>query len=265
MKHERLIESLPAYLEGALAEAKQREIADHLKTCKSCREEVAALETVLASFGQEKELVPPASLRKNFEAMLEKEKLEAVKVVPLPDEKQKTKHKLAYSLLKLAAGITLLIGAYALGEFQNSRQVNQEIASLEAQQVELKQTTMLSLMENRSASRRIQGVSYIEEFPNPDEAIVKALADRILQDENANVRLTAVEALQQFTASETVKNAFIEALKKEKDPNIQIIIIQTLVKIQEKKAIEPMRQLLQEETTQPFIKEQIKSSLPNII
>ncbi|MEC7263138.1 MAG: HEAT repeat domain-containing protein, partial [Bacteroidota bacterium] len=61
-----------------------------------------------------------------------------------------------------------------------------------------------------------------------------------------------------------VKNVLIEALEKEKNPSIQVAIIQTLVQIQEKKAAEPMKKLLEKEDTQPFIKEQIKAVLPSL-
>ena len=89
--------------------------------------------------------------------------------------------------------------------------------------------------------------------------------DACCMDENDNVRLTAFEALSRFTSSEKVKEVFLEALGKEKNPSIQIAIIQVLVQIQEKKAVEPMQRLLEQEDTQPFIKEQIKTGLPKII
>ena len=87
----------------------------------------------------------------------------------------------------------------------------------------------------------------------------------MLYDENTNVRLTAVEALREFANSEAVKEAFITALQNEKDPSIQITLIHTLVEIQEKKAIQPMRRLLEQQETQPFVKQQIESLLPKII
>ena len=76
--------------------------------------------------------------------------------------------------------------------------------------------------------------------------------------------MTAFEALVKFTSSETVKNTFIEALEQEQNPSIQVAIIQALVQIQEKKAAEPMKKLLEKEDTQPFIKDQIRAVLPSI-
>lgn len=152
-----------------------------------------------------------------------------------------------------------------MGKYQQEEKSGKEIALLTNESMQVKQMAMLSLMENKSASKRIQGVNYIDEFSKPDEAIVMALADRMLYDENINVRRTAVEVLGGFTASETVKNSYIKALKIEKDPGIQIAIIQILGQLREKKAIAPMKYLLEQEDTQPYVKKQLESTLPQII
>ena len=165
---------------------------------------------------------------------------------------------------KIAAGIALLVGAFFFGKQRQAQSSNIQIAQLANESQGLKQTAMLSLMGSKSASKRIQGVSYIEEFDVPDDAIVNALADRMLHDENTNVRRTAVEVLSEFTASETVKSSFIKALKTEKDPGIQISIIQVLGKIQEKKAVAPMKYLLDQEDTQPYVKDELKISTPTV-
>ena len=58
------------------------------------------------------------------------------------------------------------------------------------------------------------------------------LLTAIIYDENDNVRMTAFEALVNFTSSEIVKTTFIEALEQEQNPSIQVAIIQALVQIQ---------------------------------
>ncbi|MEM0933413.1 MAG: HEAT repeat domain-containing protein, partial [Bacteroidota bacterium] len=171
----------------------------------------------------------------------------------------------ASNVLKIAASIALLVTSFQIGSVFQQKKTDGDIASLENETLRMKQTVMLSLMENQSASKRIQGVNYIEEIPNPDDAVVAALANRMLYDENDNVRLTAFEALSRFTSSDKVKEVLIQALGQEKNPSIQIAIIQVLVQIQEKKAVGPMQRLLEQEDTQPFIKEQIKTGLPKII
>lgn len=265
MKNDHVIEMLPDYLDNLLEADTKKKIEEHLKACKTCTQELTEIKELFQAFKTEEKIIPPSSIKTGFLKQLEAEKQTFSRVVPFDAPSNNKRNKWALKLLKIAASVLLLIGAFLTGRYQSKENSSKEIALLTEEKLEFKQTAMLSLMENESASKRIQGVNFIDSFSNPDEAILKALMDRMLNDKNTNVRLTAVEALNNFTNSEIVKNAFIEALKKEKDPSIQINIIQTLVDIQEKKAIAPMQRLLEQEETQPFIKNQIESLLPSII
>ncbi|WP_299530267.1 HEAT repeat domain-containing protein [Ulvibacterium sp.] len=264
MDKKQVIDLLPDYLDGVLDPVLEQKVEAYLKECPECREELEQLKTLFDAFANEEVAVPSHRVEASFLELLEQEKRKAEKVVPLNSKEPSTRPGWE-NFLKVAASIAALVGSFLLGQYLQERQSHMEIAALQEEGLELRQTAMLSLMENKSASRRIQGVNYIDAFGNPDETIVRALTDRMLHDENTNVRMASVEALEKFTASEIVKNAFIKALKVEKDPGIQIAIIQTLVRIQEKKAVTPLKELMQQDETQPFVKEQIESLLPSII
>ena len=265
MEKNHIAELLPEYLDNLLNESQKKKVDAHLKDCTSCSQELKELKALFQVFEGEKEIAPSDEVRTNFFREIELEKKTSPKVVSLDNTSILRKDSWANNLLKIAASVALLVGTYFFGKQQESLIANNEIAQLTDKTLAYKQTAMLSLMENKSASRRIQGVNYIEEFEHPDEAIVEALANRMLYDENTNVRAAAVEVLANYTKTEKVKDTFIEALKMERDPGIQIIIIQTLGKIQEKKAELPMKELLNSEETQPFVKEQIESVLTTII
>lgn len=264
MAKKHIIDLLPDYLDQVLDTVQKQKVEAHLKECSACTKELEQLKTLFDAFSNEETAIPSNQVEVNFLELLEQEKREVEKVVPLNAKESSTKSGWG-NFLKVAASIAMLIGSFTLGRYLQERESVVEIAALQNKGMELKQTAMLSLMESKSASRRIQGVNYIDEFGDPDENIVKALTDRMLHDENTNVRMASAEALEKFTASEIVKNAFIRALKVEKDPGIQITIIQTLVRIQEKKAVMPLKELMQQDETQPFVKKQIESLLPSII
>tara|TARA_R110002020_G_scaffold1998_2_gene9158 strand:+ start:22374 stop:23171 length:798 start_codon:yes stop_codon:yes gene_type:complete len=253
------------YLDGTLEAYQREEVRAHLESCATCSQELEELKTILSAFKNEAMERPSASLRTNFYALVEKEKELDTKVLPLQVGKGRKTKEWAMGGVRMAAGVALLVGAYFFGKYQEGNTNMEQIGNLRAETLEVRQTAMLSLMENASASKRIQGVNFITEQDKLDTEIIGALADRMLYDENTNVRLTAVEALGKFTSFGQVKDAFIKALKTEKDPTVQIAIIHTLVRIQEKRAIAPMRDLLDQEDTQPFVKEQIESLIPSII
>ncbi|MEM7484337.1 MAG: zf-HC2 domain-containing protein [Bacteroidota bacterium] len=263
MKNDHISDLFPEYLDNTLSDSDKQKVEQHLASSIGSKLELDEMKLLFNAFKNDAVTVPSDRLSAKFEAALNQEKSTTAKVVSIAPKKEKSNW--ASNLLKVAASVALLVTSFQIGRVMQSQKNNQELVVLQDESLQFKQAAMLSLMENQSASKRIQGVNYIEDFPNPDEAIVKALADRLLYDENDNVRLNAFEALSSFTTSETVKTAFIKALEKEKNPSIQVAIIQALVKIQEKKAIAPMQKLLEQEDTQPFIKKEITEGLPKII
>ena len=257
---------LEDYLDGILDRKEMTKVESHLKVCSACQQELDQMRQLFGAFKVENVKTPSKRVRENFYKALEEEQ-DAAKTVIVGKKKAKTILEKSGSriFLKIAAGIALLFGAFVLGRNQNSRQADQNLLAQEHKTLEIQQTAMISLMGNQSPSKRIQGVNLITEFENPDEEIVNALINRMFLDENINVRLTTVEALSAFARSETVKSAFIKALATEKDPSIQITIIQNLVRIQARNATIPMKRLLEQEDTQPFVKEEIHRVLSEII
>ncbi|MFD2100421.1 HEAT repeat domain-containing protein [Flagellimonas iocasae] len=261
MEKNHVLDLIPEYLDGVLMAEQQKQVEQHLSNCPKCQQELEEMKLLFNAFESEAISVPSDRLKIQFEQALEIEKANLGKVMTLSTAK---KSNWANNILKIAASIALLVAAFQMGSLLEQRKMEGDMAQLQDEADQMKQTAMLSLMENQSASKRIQGVNYIEKFEQPDEAIIEALGNRLLYDENDNVRLTAFEALAKFTTSEAVKSTFIEALGKEKNPSIQVAIIQALVQIQEKKAAAPMKKLLEKEDTQPFIKEQIRAVLPTL-
>ncbi|WP_273568971.1 HEAT repeat domain-containing protein [Maribacter halichondriae] len=255
---------LPDYLDNLLDGNQKKMVEAHLTQCVACAKELSDLEELFRAIDSEEEATPPPALKLKFLEQLEEEKKSLNKVVQIDSKTSHERNQWANNFLKIAASVLLLVGAFLAGKYYSNENSSKEIAALTVEKMEIKQTAMLSMMESESASKRIRGVNYMEEISNPEESIIQALTDRMLYDENTNVRAAALDVLADFRDSETVKNTFIKALGTEKDPSIQIAIIQILGQMQEKKAAAPMQELMEKEDTQPFVKEQIKSFLPDI-
>lgn len=261
MEKEHIKDLIPQYLDNLLEGDIKNKVENHISVCEDCTGELEKLKVLFKAFEQEEKAIPPNSIRNTFLEQLALEKQNTAKVVPLHKNPLSRGKNWMGNLLKLAASVALLLGSYMLGKYQEGQKSSIEIAAAESRNADMKQIAMISLMENKSASKRIQGVNFVVQFESPDEEIVKALTDRMLHDENVNVRSAAVDALSRFLKSDTVKTAFIKALRTEKDPGIQIVVLQNLVHIQEKKIVEPMKKLLEQEDTQPFVKKEIHKIL----
>ena len=249
------------YFDGALSKEERTAFQNKMKTSKAFAKEVEAYEMLFEAINKEEQEIPTKALEANFLKMLEEEKANQAKVVSIAPQQKSW----SFGLLKVAASIAILISMFYLGRYSKLTETESQISLIERETVEAKQMAVLAMMENQSANKRMQGVQFVEELVEPDPAIINALAERLQYDQNNAVRMAALEALSNFQSSETVKTIFLETLRHEKNPSIQIALIQNLVKMREKKAVGPMKKLLEQEDTQPFIKNEINQALPKII
>ena len=155
-------------------------------------------------------------------------------------------------LYRTAAAVALILVGYFVG---NSFKSNNEVSELRAELKQVK-SLMMGQFESGSASGRLQAVNSSFEFSEADDQILEALIVRANEDQNANVRLKAIEALARFGNQTLVKTALVNALGKEKEPTVQISLINTLVALKEKDAINSMQGLLDNDETLAFVKDE---------
>jgi anti-sigma-K factor RskA len=247
------------YLEGSLSEEEKSLIEQHIHDCAGCRTALAQSKMLLGMIGDIPKETPPESLKNSFEAMLKAE--QSATAVSKPARVVSFPWK---SIAKVAAAAALVITGSLYGTYQANKKTEQRVSHLEEQYQEMEKERMLAMLDNRSASKRIQAVSYSEEMETPDEKVLQAIINRLHHDENVNVRLAAAEALWKFKDEELVKQALIHALDLETSPDVQIAIIEFLIGAREKRAVKPMQKLLNEPAVPGFVKEQVRHGLTQL-
>ena len=95
----------------------------------------------------------------------------------------------------------------------------------------------------------------------PDDEIVGVLVRTMNGDPNTNVRLAALEALGKFHTEPNVRKALIESLSTQKDPVIQIALIQLMVKMKERSVIEQLENIATDNRTLKAVKTEAYSSI----
>lgn len=248
MKCENIQNKIVDFLDETLSKEEVNSMEVHLKNCEECSQELEAMKTVFFGISEEEMEQPSASLRLNFEQLLEEEKAkQETKVISL---EERTNWK---SYLRIAASILIVISAFVIGKYSpNSFSSNNQTAEI------------LEKVTSESASQRIAALTLSEETNTLDTQIIQAFINRLLYDDKPSVRLAAVEALTKFTSMEMVKEALIKSLETDKDPAIQIELIQVLVKIQEKRALSPMKKLLNDDDVPEYVKKEIQINIPNV-
>jgi hypothetical protein len=157
---------------------------------------------------------------------------------------------------RVAAAVALLVVGVGLGFWisaNNQRQA--EIARVRAENEKTLQ--LVSMMQNReSAGQRILGVKAAIENKKMNNDLLKALIRTFNEDPNVNVRMAALEGLRRFYHEPIVRKSLIESLGKQTDPVLQISLIQVLVEMKEKGAVEPLQKIIDEEDLIPAVKDE---------
>jgi len=237
------------YLDNMLDNSEHKVIEAHLKSCEWCRNELVEFQSVLNAVSESKIEKPNESLRENFNYMLEAEKLKINNNVKTDNISAKRKLLIDWSLplLKIAAALVLLVTGAIIGMNLKSVKENEQtsqFSELKSEVKDLKEMMMFTMLKEESPSERIKAVNFADEIPGPNKKVIAALINTINNDKNVNVRLAAVYSLSNFSNDPLVIDSFIEALDKEKEPIIQIVLINILAEKKVQKAIKPMQKII---------------------
>lgn len=239
MDKETLESRIIDYIDGKGTVAERALVESELAHNKKSYELYEQLREVIYTMDKVKPLEPSGKLRNDFEKALQNE-----------IAAQKKTKSIFFSPLvyRAAAAVLLVMAGVAIGNWVNQHQQQaRELAELK-QQVEENRRVMLAMMENQqSASQRMQGLSVAFEMNQPDDEIVHVLVKTMNDDPNTNVRLAAMDALGKFSNEARARHALIQSLSTQKDPVIQIALIQLLVKMKEKSVVNQLEQI----TTDP--------------
>ena len=185
-------------------------------------------------------------------------------VIPLqrkPQVWQKRIVQIAAAVILVAFGF--ILGKIPLGSPSNQAS-NTRMQQIEENMGEMKQMLVLSLLKQASASERIKGVNIVNESEDADQKIITALIETLNQDENANVRLAAANALFVYKDNATVKNALIQALPKEEDPVMQIALINMMIALKDKRSKETIEDFIEKDEIPDKVKKEIREKLKAI-
>jgi hypothetical protein len=263
------------YLDQALPATAMARVKEHLEGCAECRREAEDLQVLFITMKNSEAVMPPPSLRENFNTLLQSElNMETMtNLLQDPTKVEKHRAKIIPAFFtsvagRAAAAVILLVGGIAIGMAIRSGPdagTRNEIAILktEVQDMEKKMSEdkMLNLIDDESASERIKAVSYAEEMTSPDEKVIDALFNSLNNDKNVNVRLAALYSLARFADRHPVRDSLVSSLGVQTEPIIQVVLINLLAEKRERKAIAPIKEIMTNKKTLKEVKDAAQKSL----
>ena len=262
MNCEQIAELLPDYLQGSLDDATMKQVEAHLAACAQCGDE-AALWQKLGSLPMEQ---PSPQLRLRFEAMLEmyqEGRWEKANLTAQRNKFQDLGHLVAWARrpsMSLAWAAVLVIVAFLGGRYlDRSNTVDKnEMASIHKELTSTRQLVVLSMLQQQSASERLQAVSYSTDWSSPrtgpDPEILSALLHTLRYDQSVDVRLAALDALTRYGGRQDVRKGLIDALDGQQSPLVQVALIDALVDMHDSGAIQQLKRLQQDPKVDPSVR-----------
>lgn len=237
------------YIDGKGNDAERAEVERELSESEESYKLYEQLREVMQAMDRASVLEPSGKLKTEFEQALAKEIA----------AQSKPTRSIFFSpaMYRIAAGLVLLMVGLGIGFWINKNQErDRELADLK-KQIEDNRRMMLAMLDNQqSASQRMVGVSVAYELETADDEIVKVLVKTMNEDTNTNVRLAAMEALSKFGHEAQVRNALIQSLAKQKDPVVQIALIQLLVKMKEEGVVKQLEEMTKDPSNMKAVKDE---------
>jgi len=255
------------WIRGDLTAVPKAKLENHLAACAVCREEAETLR-----LGWEKlQALPPEqpsdTVQAGFDTML------TIFRHGLRFEREERPRddwltRLGEWLwprrfpVRLAFIFTLLIIGLAAGLVLGRK--SNRIARMQGEIETMQQNYGISLLEQPSAVDRLQGISMASRVDTPRSDTITALLQTLNTDPDINVRLAAVDALYLFTNLPEVKNGVLHSLSRQTSPLVQAALIDFLVGIRERRAIEALKQLIQKQPLLPEIRNRAEAGVAEI-
>ncbi len=269
---------IPDLLHDGLEGGQAEELRQHLHSCPACWQEWQELHETWTRLGILPEEQPSPELRRNFYRQLELHRLEAAHAVPqswrrqlrrfLPDLRPAARVlRPAAPALRLAAATLIVIAGFGAGFFMGGGQKNDpgKLERLSREVNNLQQQMTLSLLNQPSASARLQGIALTSRVQDPAPALIAALLETLHNDPSVNVRLSAVDALYLFSDREPVRAALTAALGQQSSPLVQIALIDLMVSLKERRAAAALKKLLTDKKIIPEVQQRAQLGINKII
>ncbi len=273
MSCEKFREQIPECLAGRLESSAREKLIAHLELCSACRADMAQIGAVWRGLESLPVAEPDPAMRPRFMEVLEAYQagMEQARERTVVDASPAKSHWWmagwwpAKAVWQTALAVVLLLGG-GFGEhyLARPRTANPEIATLQAQVENLRQTVALSMLQDQSSSSRIRGVSYASQVQRPDSQIEQALLSALNHDANINVRLRAVDALENLAGHPDIQRALVDSLPLQDSPLVQVAVIDVLTEVNGKAALPALRQLAADGKTDDAVRQRAAAGVKKL-
>jgi anti-sigma factor RsiW len=262
MKCEHIAELLPDYLQGNLSPDQHQNVEAHLEQCADCSEEVV-IWTKLSLLPVDQ---PDPASRARFEAMLQA--YQAGRSNQPADDAHRRKRTSAWNWnvfhwLRSPVGAVawtaalLAIGVFAGLRLAGPKPPSLDLAAMQSELASMKQLVVLSMLQQQSASARLEGITWSTRDLQLDPQVLSALLHTLRYDASVDVRLAALDALSRHGRQPQVHKAILDSLQQQ-SPLVQVALIDLLLEWRDPDAAQRLQALQQAPNLNPTVRQRVE-------
>lgn len=173
--------------------------------------------------------------------------------------------------LRIAAGFILLLIGFSAGQFleDDTGASTEQVAALQQEIQQMKDALMYGgNYRQASASERLSAVKMSTRFEAGNNQLDQQISDILIytmnNDKSVNVRMAAAEALFQFRDEAQIQKALVNSLLKQDNPQMQLTLIDMLVQLKAKGALNEMNKLLMDSDTREIVRERLQAGIAEL-
>lgn len=266
MKKQDLKEKLFDLIHDNLSPEEREEVIGTLEKSGISAEEIDSIRTVSQLIEESSISEPSERMDKRFYTMLEEEQRKAL----LGEQEIINKRPFSYSSLKpalmIAAGILLfLLGWFSSGWFGAVLKDDNQLANLSGEVRQLKETLVLSMMQQSSPVDRIRAVNMVTEFDKANNRIIESLIKVLNTDNNDNVRLLALEALIRYTSLPEVREGLVASISNQTSPMVQLRLAEIMLALDEKRAVPEFQKVLKNANLNYYVRGKMNEAVVTLL
>ncbi len=269
---EQIAELLPDYLQGGLAREQASEVERHCEHCVNCAQDVVMWKK-LALLPAEQ---PGPESRARFEAMLHAYAAtssdQGFSAETANDREKRNARWGFFGWLRSPLGaaawsVALLVIGVAVGTRVNNGPTHaqpDEIAAMHVELSNMRQLVALSMLQQQSASERLQGVSWSGREAHLDSQIQSALLHTLRYDNSVDVRLAALDALSRHANQPQIRKGVVDALQEQQSPLVQVALIDQLAEWRDPDAAQRLRNFQQTPNLNPTVRQRAEWAISKL-
>lgn len=229
------------YLNGELPADQESELLQAVKDDPDLHQMMEEYKLIFSDIEHEKLELPSAEMSKTFENTLDRY------------DNEKVIRWSPFRMMAYASAVIFLLfaGISVWNQYSQS-----DIIAKQSREIVALKKEVMDKLNSSSVTGRIQAVNVASESASQDEEVITLLIKTMEEDESANVRLAAVEALATMEHSSLAREAVMRRLAVEEDPFVKIALIQAIVQLKENGAENQLEKITIDDQVPTYIKEE---------